>query len=77
MLVSGEMFEKSKPHPEIYQYTVKQLGLDLSECLVIEDSDIGMTAALNAGLEVALLTNENPNATYHIQSTLEILKYVK
>lgn len=77
LLVSGEMFEKSKPHPEIYQYTVKKLDLDLSDCLVIEDSDIGMSAALNAGLEVTLLNNQNSKSTHHIQSLLEILKYVK
>lgn len=77
LLVSGEMFEKSKPHPEIYRYTVKKLDLDLSDCLVIEDSDIGMSAALNAGLEVALLNNQNSKSTHHIQSLHEILKYVK
>lgn len=77
LLVSGEMFEKSKPHPEIYQYTVKKLDLDLSDCLVIEDSDIGMSAALNAGLEVTLLNNQNSKSTHHIQSLHEILKYVK
>ena len=54
-VVSGEMFEESKPNPEIYQYTVAKLGLNPEECLVVEDSTIGITAAKAAGLEVLAL----------------------
>lgn len=76
LLVSGEMFEKSKPNPEIYHYTVGKLGVAPDQCLVVEDSTIGVSAALAADLEVAALNNPNAQATYHIQSTLDVLKYV-
>jgi len=50
--VSGEMFANSKPHPEIYQYTVKRLGLQPEECIAVEDSTYGIQAALRAGVKV-------------------------
>ena len=45
-----EDYEKAKPHPEPYLTAVARLGLDPSECLVIEDSERGLAAALAAGL---------------------------
>lgn len=51
-VVSGEQFEKSKPAPEIYQLTVKELGLSPQECIAIEDSEKGIQSAHDAGLTV-------------------------
>ncbi len=50
--VSGDEFEKSKPEPEIYNHTVKLLGVDKDECFVVEDSYYGILAAKRAGLYV-------------------------
>ncbi len=50
--VSGEMFANSKPNPQIYQYTVKQLGLEAGECFAVEDSAYGIQAAFRAGIKV-------------------------
>lgn len=50
--VSGEMFTRSKPDPEIYEYSVKKLGLKKEEILVVEDSTYGIVAAKRAGLKV-------------------------
>ncbi len=50
--VSGEMFANSKPDPQIYQYTLKQLGLEAGECLAVEDSTYGIQAAIRAGIKV-------------------------
>ncbi|WP_100064908.1 HAD-IA family hydrolase [Miniphocaeibacter massiliensis] len=52
IISSGEDFEKSKPHPEIYLTTAKQLGLKPEECLAIEDSVYGIKAAKLAGMKV-------------------------
>lgn len=49
-IVSGEMFQESKPNPEIYEYTAKQLQISPQECLVVEDSPYGIEAAKNAGM---------------------------
>lgn len=52
VLVSGEMFEESKPNPEIYLYTADKLGLKPQECVAVEDSFYGIKAAKCAGLQV-------------------------
>lgn len=58
LMVSGGMFKRSKPDPEIYLYTAKTLNLGVDECLVIEDSTVGITAAHRAGMTVAALIDE-------------------
>lgn len=54
-VVSGKEFRQSKPDPEIYIYTAKQMQLPLREILVIEDSTYGILAARRAGLQVVAL----------------------
>ncbi len=49
-LVTGEWFEESKPHPEIYIDTARRLETDPNKCLVIEDSHNGVRAAKSAGM---------------------------
>lgn len=53
VLVSGDNFRKSKPDPEIYRYTMKQLGTAPEETLVVEDSTYGIEAGKAAGVMVA------------------------
>lgn len=49
-LVSGEDFPKSKPDPAIFLHAAKLSGMPPRECLVIEDSANGVTAAKAAGM---------------------------
>lgn len=56
--VSGEMFKRSKPDPEIYLHTAAQLGVAPSQCLAVEDSTVGITAAKAAGMKVAALIDD-------------------
>lgn len=58
LAVSGEMFKRSKPDPEIYLYTAAKLGVDPSRCLAIEDSTVGITAGKAAGMKVAALIDD-------------------
>lgn len=76
LLVSGDLFQQSKPNPEIYHYTVNRLDLKTEECLVVEDSSIGISAAVNANLDVLALNNADPQATKCIHSVCDILKYM-
>jgi len=77
VVVSGAQFERSKPDPEIYHYTAKQLGLKESECLVIEDSTVGVTAASRAGMKIAALIDhrfrfDQSAADYRMETLDEI-----
>lgn len=51
-IASGDMFQESKPNPEIYLFTAKKLNLLPEECLVIEDSPYGILAAKRAKMTV-------------------------
>ena len=48
--VSGEDFVRSKPDPAIFEYAASLSVAPKRECLVIEDSTNGVTAAKAAGL---------------------------
>lgn len=58
LMVSGNDFKRSKPDPDIYFYTAEKLGVKPEECLVIEDSTVGITAASSAGMHVAALIDD-------------------
>ncbi len=57
-IVSGSQFKQSKPNPEIYNYTAAQLKVSPGQCLVIEDSTLGITAAYRAGMTIAALIDD-------------------
>lgn len=50
LILAREDYKSSKPDPEPYVTAVERLQLAASECLVIEDSERGLTAAKAAGL---------------------------
>jgi HAD superfamily hydrolase (TIGR01509 family) len=49
-IYSAQLVEKGKPHPDIFLYAAKQMGVSPDKCLVIEDSVAGVTAARAAGM---------------------------
>lgn len=80
VILSGEMFVESKPNPEIYLVAAKELGIQASECLVIEDSSYGIEAGKRAGMKVLALKDtrygiDQSQADHMISSMLEIKKY--
>ena len=58
VIVSGEQFKESKPNPEIYLKTAQLLGALPKECIAIEDSTVGITAAHRAGVMVIALRDD-------------------
>lgn len=81
-LISGEQFEKTKPDPQIYEYTVQQLGLEKEEILVIEDSEYGITSATSAGLTVIALLDpilqfNVSKATYQIKTLKDAINIIE
>ena len=43
---------RSKPHPDIFLHAAEQLGARTADCVVIEDSPLGVEAARAAGMRV-------------------------
>ncbi len=50
--VSSDDVTKTKPHPESYLRAAKMLQVDISKCLVLEDSRTGVTSGLGSGARV-------------------------
>lgn len=52
VVLTREDIETPKPAPEIYLKAASRLGVEPGECLVLEDSPIGVRAGLAAGMQV-------------------------
>lgn len=50
--LSNQDVKKAKPDPEIYNVAISRLGLDPSECLIVEDNKNGLAAAAASGANV-------------------------
>ena len=46
-----------KPDPAVYKLALSELGVNPAECLIIEDSISGVTAALGAGVKTYVFLN--------------------
>ena len=57
LLNSGENVARSKPAPDIYLDTARKLGVEPSECIVLEDSGNGSIASVSAGMVCVGLDN--------------------
>jgi len=61
--VTAEQVEAGKPDPAGYLRAAALLGVDPSECLVLEDAPAGVAAGLAAGMTViAVLTTNDESA---------------
>lgn len=49
VVIGGDDIERGKPHPDIFLTAAEGLGLDVEECVVIEDSTSGVNAAKAGG----------------------------
>jgi HAD superfamily hydrolase (TIGR01509 family) len=49
---TADEVKQGKPAPDLFLYAAKKMGVPPSECLVIEDSLAGVTAAVSAGMQV-------------------------
>ncbi len=56
-IVTGSDVVNKKPAPDIYLRALEQLGMRAGECLALEDSASGVTAAKRAGLRVIAVPN--------------------
>jgi HAD superfamily hydrolase (TIGR01509 family) len=54
-VVTGDEVEHGKPHPEPYLTAAALLGVEPSECVVIEDTSTGAAAGLAAGCRVLVV----------------------
>ncbi len=52
LVVDGSQVEHTKPDPEVFLLAAKRLGVAPERCVVVEDAEKGVEAALSAGMRV-------------------------
>ncbi len=57
-LFSATMVAQGKPAPDLFLYAAEQMGQVPENCVVVEDSLLGVTAAVAAGMRVLAYTAE-------------------
>lgn len=77
-IVTGDQVKRIKPDPEIFQCAMEELNIPPQNTLVVEDSVLGMRAALSANARVVVVPNRitgNENfaaASKRVQSLQEL-----
>lgn len=65
-IIAGDDVKEKKPHPMIYNVARSRLGLSASQCVVIEDSLVGLRAARAAGMRcVITYTSSTANEDFY------------
>ncbi|WP_275575850.1 HAD-IA family hydrolase [Microbacterium sp. B35-04] len=82
VIVDAESTTRGKPHPEPYLAAATALQVDPARCLVIEDSDSGVSAGIAAGMTVWSVNSSIPPSGSHrhfpalADATADIIRFV-
>ncbi len=73
-VADGNQISRSKPDPEVFLLAAKLLKLAPADCLVVEDADAGVEAALAGGMKALGVGSaaEHPRATYRAHDLSEV-----
>ena len=77
VVVAGDDVVNAKPHPEPYLNAAAQLGVDIVDCVALEDSEPGVASAVAAGARVFALPMHiplPPSPAYELRETMEGLR---
>lgn len=72
-VVTGDEVDRGKPDPEAYLTAASRLGVAISECVALEDSPVGITAAQSSGaatIAVPHLLDIEPECGRHVLTSL-------
>ncbi len=71
--LSNEDVSKPKPAPDMYIEAIRRMGLDASECLIVEDNPNGIKAARESGAHVLCVNDvRDVNHTNIVQYITEL-----
>lgn len=82
LILTRENVQNIKPHPEVYLNVLQAFNLRPEECLIIEDSLVGVEAANHAGIEVVGIYDQHSaheidlikaKANYYVENFAELL----
>jgi beta-phosphoglucomutase len=64
----GNQIKRSKPDPEVFLLAAAKMQISPEYCLVVEDADAGVEAALNAGMKCLAVGSAYSNAGAHLRA---------
>lgn len=78
LIITAEDVDRGKPNPDCYLMACDKLGFAPSECLVLEDSNNGVRAGLNANCHTIMIPDLLPAATdvKHIKQVSNLEKVI-
>lgn len=73
-VVDGNQIKNSKPDPEVFLLAAKALGVEASNCAVVEDADAGIKAALAAEMKAVAVgdAQSNMNSSYRLSDLAKV-----
>jgi HAD superfamily hydrolase (TIGR01509 family) len=74
VVIAGDDVENPKPHPEPYLRAAERLGVAITRCVAIEDSEFGLVSAISSGaatIGVPLHVTLHEAPTHELWPTLE------
>ena len=72
--LSNQDVSRSKPDPEIYTNAINRLGFAPRECLIVEDNENGIKAALASGAHLLKVENTSDVHYYNIKNRIKELE---
>ena len=74
LIVDGSEVQHGKPDPEAYRITAARLGVAPAECVVFEDSHVGVVAAKRAGMTCIAIPNPHAHVTQDLSAADVIIE---
>lgn len=71
VMTAASDISRPKPDPEIYLATIEKLGLTPQECLIVEDNENGIKAALASGAHLLTVRDVGDVNLQNIQARIE------
>ena len=75
VIADGNDIKNSKPAPDVFLVAAEKLGIEPKECMVVEDAEAGVDAAIAAGMDVLAVgfASTYERATYRAKSLNDVL----
>jgi len=64
VVVRSDAVPRGKPHPDVFLFAARALGVSPDACLAFEDAPVGVTAAVRAGMRCVAITSSFPAETF-------------
>ena len=74
-VVHAGMVTKGKPDPQVFELVARGLDVPLKDCLIFEDSPIGVETARRAGCQVVVVTSSHTREEFaHFPNVLRFIE---